>query len=89
MIQIATNFQSNSISNINDNDMKILCSFPCTNSPYSLIEYTNNANYKINLNNNIFNSINIKLLNQDGQPLELNQQYFSLTLKLDIVNFVD
>jgi len=89
IIQIATNFQSGSLNNLNNNDMKILCSFPCTNSPYSLITYTNNDNYKVNLNTNIFNSINIKLLNQDGLPLELNQQYFSLTLQLDIVNFVD
>jgi len=89
MIQIATNFQSGSISNINNHDMKILCSFPCVKNPYSLIEFNNNTKYKVNLNNNIFSSINIKLLNQDGESLELNQQYFSITLQLDIVNFVD
>jgi len=88
MIKIATNFNSGSISNLNNNDMKILCSFPVNNVPYSLITYTNNDKYKIDLNNNNFNSINIKLLNQDEQPLELNQQYFSLTLQLDFVNFV-
>jgi hypothetical protein len=88
MIKIATNFNSGSISNLNNNDMKILCSFPVNNAPYSLITYTNNDKYKIDLNNNVFNSINIKLLNQDEQPLELNQQYFSLTLQLDFVNFV-
>ena len=88
MIKIATNFNSGSISNLNNNDMKILCSFPVSNAPYSLITYTNNDKYKIDLNNNTFNSINIKLLNQDEQPLELNQQYFSLTLQLDFVNFV-
>jgi hypothetical protein len=88
MIKIATNFNSGSISNLNNNDMKILCSFPVSNAPYSLITYTNNDKYKIDLNNNVFNSINIKLLNQDEQPLELNQQFFSLTLQLDFVNFV-
>jgi len=88
MIKIATNFQSGSISNLNNNDMKILCSFPVSNSPYSLITYTNNDKYKIDLNKNTFNTINIKLLNQDEEPLELNQQYFSLTLQLDFVNFV-
>jgi hypothetical protein len=68
--------------------MKILCSFPVSNPPYSLITYTNNSNYKIDLNTNTFNTINIKLLNQDEEPLELNQQYFSVTLQLDFVNFV-
>lgn len=88
MIKIATNFNSGSISNLNDNDMKVLCSFPVSSSPYSLITYTNTDKYKIDLNNNTFNSINIKLLNQDELPLELNQQFFSLTLQLDFVNFV-
>ena len=88
MIKIATNYNSGSISNLNDNDMKVLSSFPVSSSPYSLITYTNNDKYKIDLNNNTFNSINIKLLNQDELPLELNQQFFSLTLQLDFVNFV-
>jgi len=88
MIKIATNFNSGSISNLNNNDMKILCSFPVFNPPYSLITYTNNDKYKIDLNKNTFNTINIKLLNQDEEPLELNQQYFSLTLQLDFINFV-
>ena len=88
MIKIATNFNAGSISNLNNNDMRILCSFPVNNAPYSLINYTNNDNYKIDLNNNTFNSINIKLLNQDEIPLILNNQFFSLTLKLDFVNFV-
>jgi hypothetical protein len=68
--------------------MKMLCSFPVFNPPYSLITYTNNDKYKIDLNKNTFNTINIKLLNQDEEPLELNQQYFSITLQLDFVNFV-
>ena len=88
MIKIATNFNAGSVSNLNNNDMKILCSFPVNSPPYSLINYTNNDNYKIDLNNNTFNSINIKLLNQDETPLVLNKQFFSLTLKLDFVNFV-
>jgi hypothetical protein len=88
MIKIASNYHSGSISNSNDNDMKVLCSFPVSSSPYSLITYTNNDKYKIDLNTNTFNTINIKLLNQDEKALELNQQYFSLTLQLDFVNFV-
>ena len=69
--------------------MKILCSFPSVKNPYSLIDFTNNSKYKIDLNTNVFNSINIKLLNQDGNLLELNQQYFTITLQLDIVNFIE
>jgi hypothetical protein len=52
MIKIATNFNAGSISNLNNNDMRILCSFPVNNAPYSLITYTNSDNYKIDLNKN-------------------------------------
>ena len=58
MIKIATNYNSGSISNLSNNDMKVLCSFPVSNAPYSLITYTNTDNYKIGLNKNTFNTIN-------------------------------
>jgi len=89
MIKIVTNFNSGSISNLNEHDMRVLCSFPVASAPYSLITYNNSDKYKIDLNTNIFNSINIKLLDQNEQPIDLNGLYFSLTLQLDFINFVD
>ena len=69
--------------------MHIIASFPVASSPYSLITYTNDNNYKIDLNNNTFNLITIKILNEDEQPINLNGLHFSLTLQLDFINFVD
>jgi hypothetical protein len=89
MINISTNLNTGCINNIRGNLQDILCCLPVTKQPYSMIEYTKNNNFKVNLNTNTLNFINIKLMNQDGNMLELNQQFFSITLQLDIVNFTD
>jgi hypothetical protein len=89
MINVVTNFQTGCVNNININEQDILICIPVTKSPYSLIDYTNTNNFKVNLNTNTMNYINIKLLDQDGKSLELNQQFFSITFQLEIVNFTD
>jgi hypothetical protein len=89
MINIATNFQTGCINNIKLNEQDILACVPVIKNPYSLIDYTNISNLKVNLNTNSISYINIKLLDQDGKSLELNQQFFSITLQLEIVNFVE
>jgi hypothetical protein len=89
MINIATNLQTGCINNLKTNSQDILACIPVTKNPYSLIDYTNSNNFRVNLNTNTLNFINIKLLDQNGRSLELNQMYFSITLQLDIVNFVD
>lgn len=89
MINIATNLQTGCINNLRTNNQDILACIPVTKSPYSLIDYTNQNGFRVNLNTNTLNFINIRLLDQNGGSLELNQQYFSITLQLDIVNFVD
>ena len=89
MINIATNLQTGCINNLRTNSQDILACIPVNNNPYSLIQYTNTSNFRVNLNTNTLNFINIKLLDQNGRSLELNQMFFSITLQLDIVNFVD
>ena len=89
MINIATNLQTGCINNLRTNSQDILACIPVNNNPYSLIQYTNTSNFRVNLNTNTLNFINIKLLDQNGRSLELNQMFFSITLQLDIVDFVD
>lgn len=89
MINIGTNLNTGCINNLRTNSQDILACIPVTKAPYSLIDYTNQNNFRVNLNSNILNFINIKLLDQNGRSLELNQMFFSITLQLDIVNFVD
>jgi len=88
-ICISTNLETGSINNNFKYQSNILCSIPVNNNPFSLIEYKNTSNFKVNLHTNIFNSINIKLTDQYGNPIDLNNKYFNITLQLDIVNFVE
>ena len=67
----------------------ILCSIPVNSQPYSIITYKNTSNFKVNIHNNIFNNISIKLVDDTGRDIDLNSQFFSLTLQLDIINFVE
>jgi hypothetical protein len=87
-ICLATNLQTGCINNTLQYEQNLLCSIPVNSQPYSIIEYKNSNNFKVNLHNNVFNSISIKLVDDMGNPINLNNQHFSLTLQLDIVNFV-
>jgi hypothetical protein len=88
-ICLATNLQTGCINNNLQNEQNILCSIPVNTQPYSIIDYKNTNDFKVNLHNNFFNSISIKLVDDCGNLVDLNQQYFSLTLQLDIINFVE
>ena len=90
-LYIGTNLQTGNIMSINSNNSNsknILCAIPITSSPYSTISYINYNNFSVNLYNNILSTINIKILDSEGIPINLNNQFYSLTLQLDIVNFV-
>ena len=87
-IYISSNFETGSINNLLGNSHNILCSVPILTPPFSLITYTNQNNFKVNLYNNVIDNIIIKLIDQDGNLLNLNNQYFSLTIQLDVVKFV-
>lgn len=88
-ICLATNLQTGCINLNNKNESNILCSIPINNNPFSLIEFKNTNNYKVDLRTNVFSNINIKLIDQDGNLVNLNGMYFNLTLQLDVYNFVE
>ena len=93
-LYIGTNLQTGNIlttgiatSNKN-NSKNILCAIPVVGGPYSTISYINYNNFSVNLYNNILSTINIKILDSEGIPINFNGQFYSLTLQLDIINFV-
>jgi len=88
-ICLATNLITGCINNNLQNEQNILCSIPVNTQPYSIIDYRNSNNFRVNLHSNNFNSITIRLVDDTGQLIDLNSQYFSLTLQLDIINFVN
>lgn len=87
-ICLATNLITGCINNNLQNQENILCSIPVNTQPYSIIDFKNTNNFKVNLHSNNFNNITIRLVDDTGQLVDLNSQYFSLTLQLDIISFV-
>lgn len=87
-ICINSNLQTGNINNQLGSNRSIICSIPITTSPFSLITYNNNGS-KFNLYTNFINNITLKLTDQSGVSLNLNGQYFSITLQLDIIKFLD
>jgi len=88
-ICVATNLQTGCITNIAKNETSILCSIPVISNPFSLIDYANTSQFKVDLHSNVINTVRIKLIDQDGNSINLNGMYFTLTLQLDIYNFVE
>ena len=86
-ICIYTTLHTGSLTSLNQNNQNILCSLPVETSPFTMIGYKNNNGYRVNLNNNVFNSITLKLTDQAGNILNLNGIHWSLTLQLDVVNY--
>jgi hypothetical protein len=66
-----------------------LCTIPVNTAPNSNIVYYNDNKFTTNLYSNILNEIEIKLVDQDNMLLDLNGLDWSLTLQLDIVDFVN
>ena len=86
-ICIRSNMQTNSITSGNQNNVSTLASIAISNQPFTTIAFINQSNHKINLYNNNLNTISIKLLDQNGNIVDLNGLHWSMTLQLDILKF--
>ena len=86
-VNIICNYNTGNINILENNLFNTLCSIPVLSPPYSLITYTNPNNYSSNLYISEFNNITLKLVDQDGNSINLNGQYFNLTLQIDVLKF--
>ena len=71
-ICIYTTLHTGSLTSLAPLNQNILCSIPISTSPFTMISYHNTNSYKANLNTNVFNNITIKLTDQLGNILNLN-----------------
>jgi hypothetical protein len=84
---IATNFYTSNINKSLPNERNILCHVPINVGPNEVITWTNQGNYRCNLSTNILNNIVIKILDHQGNVIDLNGANWSMTLQIDIVNY--
>ena len=88
-IHIKSNFLTGNINSSNIYLQDTLCSIPINTAPNSNIVFFNTEDFSTNLYSNILNDIVIKIVNQDNFILDLNNLDWSITLQLDIVDFVN
>jgi hypothetical protein len=89
VLYINSNFISKSVNVTNVNKATTVCTIPISTPPYSLITYSNSNNYKVNIFQNSFNLINIKICDQNNNIIDLNNCHWSLTLQIDVTKFTE
>jgi len=85
---IQSNLPTGNINHSNASEGNLLVSIPINGNPYSIITYYNYGNFKTNLFSNNINFINIKITDSNNNLIDLNSCHWSLTLQIDVVNFV-
>jgi hypothetical protein len=88
-ICINTNIHTNSINTGNLNNAHSLASIPLNQTPFSMITYVNNSNFRVNTYSNNLNQITIKLLDQSSNVINLNGLHWTMTLQVDILKYTD
>jgi hypothetical protein len=82
-ICIQSDFITDNINiNKSSNNYSTLAMIPVNSAPYSIVNDTNILRNKINLYNYVFNSITLKIVDQDLNFIDFNGQSFSLILEL-------
>lgn len=88
-IYICSSFPSVNISKAKVSDNNIIASLPVDVSPFSLLTFSNYNNYRFNTFANIMSNLAIRLTDQNGNLLDLNGCEWSMTLQLDIIDYVN
>lgn len=86
-ITVRSNYNTGNINFGENSFFCDLCSIAVTSAPNGLIIYNNPNNYSSNLYISEINNISIKLLDQNGFPINLNKQYFNMILQIDVLRF--
>lgn len=86
-ITVRSNYNTGNINFGENNFFCDLCSIAVTSAPNGLIIYNNPNNYTSNLYITEINNISIKLIDQSGFSINLNNQYFNMILQIDVLRF--
>jgi hypothetical protein len=86
-INVEINFPTYNVNVAAPYENNILATIPVYVAPFSIITYNNNNNFRTNLFVNKLDQIQIRLLSNDGNPINLNGINYQMTLQLDCVKF--
>ena len=89
-LHIQSNFLTGNINSSNIYLQNTLATIPVNSQPNSNIVYENNGSvFTTNLYSNILSEISIKIVDQDNNIIDTNGLHWSITLQMDIVDFVN
>lgn len=70
-------------------NQNIISTLPVTSAPYGMIFYSNQNGFRVNMYCNTMNKIHIRLLDNLGKLIQMNNVNWQMTLQIDIVSFRD
>jgi hypothetical protein len=70
-------------------NQNIISTLPVTSAPYGMIFYENQNGFRVNMYCSHMNRIHIRLLDNLGQLMQMNNVNWQMTLQIDIVSFRD
>jgi hypothetical protein len=88
-INLEVNLPTYNINIAQKQNQNILATIPVTVPPYSLIDYINQNNFRVNMYIGKLDQLQIRLFDNNNNLLNLNGLDYQLTLQIDIVNFTD
>ena len=68
-------------------NQNIISTLPVTSQPYGMIFYENQNGFRVNMYCTYMNRIHIRLLDNLGQLIQMNNVNWQMTLQIDIVSF--
>ena len=88
-VNVETNLLTYNVSNISTQtqNRSFLASIPVTVAPFSLISYDNSSSYKTNLYVGEFSNMSIRLLDNNGNVIDMNGVDYTITLQITVVPF--
>ena len=88
-LNIEINYPTYNVNIAQPYNQNILATIPVYVAPFSIITYTNPNNFRTNLYVNKLEQINIRILDNQGNLVNLNGINYQITLQLDCVKFTE
>lgn len=86
---IQTNLATGNINKANPQAINTLCMLPINVGANGLLTYINQTNFSTNLFTNTLSQIEIKICDQSGNHLMFNGGSWTLTIQIDVKDFVE
>ena len=86
---VSSNLVTSSFNLSSQSELGVLISLPITSAPYSMITYRGDMSHQQCLYKNSFSSIHLRLTDQHGKSLDLNNIHWAITLQLNVIKFVE